>query len=73
MQLETQAAANRILLQSADQDGNRRIVKKKKKKKVVSKPKVKKATHVSSDPREHYRLNLREIPFVAGKVGSPSF
>ena len=39
---------------------------KKKKKSVVSK----KTGHSNkSEPSNHYRLNLADIPFVAGKVG----
>ena len=39
--------------------------KKKKKKQPPKKP-----VHCKSEPTKHYRLNLAEIPFVAGKVGT---
>ncbi|KAL5010226.1 hypothetical protein ScPMuIL_012531 [Solemya velum] len=40
----------------------------KKKKKVIAK----KSRPSTSDPKKHYRLNLAEIPFVAGKSSTPS-
>ncbi|XP_005097145.2 centrosomal protein of 57 kDa-like isoform X2 [Aplysia californica] len=46
----------------------------KKKKKKAAAPPVKRPTSAcrSSEPSRHYRLNLAEIPFVAGKSTTPS-
>ena len=72
LQLETAAQTNRILLERTPPVVSHRVKVKKKKKKVTS------ATNQSSrrgagprrfsDPSDHYRLNLAEIPFVVGKV-----
>jgi hypothetical protein len=59
------AATNRILM-DADVPTNKLKAKRaaKKKKKVVSKSNRRHCSY----PTKHYRLNLAEIPFVAGTV-----
>ncbi|XP_046585534.1 centrosomal protein of 57 kDa-like isoform X2 [Haliotis rubra] len=71
---ETEAAAQRVYL--AAESNGRPPVKakkptKKKKKKVVPK-KTSNNTTRKAEPSKHYRLNLAEIPFVAGRATTPS-
>ncbi|XP_060555423.1 centrosomal protein of 57 kDa-like isoform X2 [Ruditapes philippinarum] len=72
-EIESVQKANRILQEADDvvecktQQKSKRPVKKKKK--VVSR----KTGHSHKpDPSKHYRLNLADIPFVAGKNTGPS-
>lgn len=69
IELETMAQTNRILM-DADLITNKSKPKRaaKKKKKVVGKAHKRHC----SDPTKHYRLNLAEIPFVAGTSLAPS-
>ncbi|XP_069495291.1 centrosomal protein of 57 kDa isoform X2 [Ambystoma mexicanum] len=60
---------NRKLLRSATQSSSRTTKTKKKK----NKHSEKKPAHSSlSNGQTHYRLNLSDVPFVAGKSTSPS-
>ncbi|KAH3734483.1 hypothetical protein DPMN_040922 [Dreissena polymorpha] len=67
--------ANRILQEADEKEREFKKPHKvkratKKKKKVVSK----KSGHChKTDPAKHYRLNLNDIPFVAGKNTGPSY
>lgn len=75
-QLESAAMSHQILLDSApahekhhttasNAKSKKSAASKKKKKKVVTKKQI----PIKSEPTKHYRLNLAEIPFVAGQVG----
>ena len=75
LQLESAAVSHQILLNpppasekhitvNSTAKTKKSATNKKKKKKVVSK----KQAPVKSEPSKHYRLNLADIPFVAGKV-----
>lgn len=72
-QLESTAMSHQILLQStapssAKSDSSVKPKKSgssKKKKKIVG---AKKKCPAKYEPTRHYRVNLAEIPFVAGKV-----
>ncbi|XP_076079412.1 centrosomal protein of 57 kDa-like isoform X2 [Mytilus galloprovincialis] len=71
VELETMAATNRILMEAdLDEPSSKSKPKRpaKKKKKVVAKS----GKRHCSDPTKHYRLNLAEIPFVAGTSLTPS-
>ncbi|XP_064627718.1 centrosomal protein of 57 kDa-like isoform X2 [Lineus longissimus] len=63
-EIETAAAANRILLSS---DGGRKPTTKKKK--TAERAKSARSTR---GPHDHYHLNLAEIPFLQSKSTSPS-
>lgn len=70
-ELESVAQSSRILMQAGNIDEPVPKAKKtKKKKKVV--PSKKPRTQPPPDYGKHYRLNLAEIPFVAGKSSTPS-
>ena len=67
--------SHQILLNSAPvlADKHTTVSNAKSKKSAGSKKKKKKVTYkkqipIKSEPTKHYRLNLAEIPFVAGKV-----
>lgn len=79
MQLESAATSHQILLNtvplpekhsvsypSAAKSKKSGPSKKKKKKSAAPK----KPAHSKSEPSKHYRLNLADIPFVAGKVSA---
>ncbi|XP_019629275.1 PREDICTED: centrosomal protein of 57 kDa-like isoform X11 [Branchiostoma belcheri] len=70
LQLQTQAETNRILLEAASPKSSPKPKKKKVKKKKVSKQQV--SNRPRTQPGTHYRLNLGDIPFVAGKATTPS-
>ncbi|XP_002741169.1 centrosomal protein of 57 kDa-like [Saccoglossus kowalevskii] len=72
-ELQTVAEANRILqaTENSPREPKTKKPKKKKKKKVPCK-KLEHEHLSHSEPRKHYRLNLAEIPFVAGKSTTPS-
>ena len=73
-ELETQAQTNRILLEAskpAATSAPRKV--KKKKKRSVRRPTVSTATKDKTvlppgSETDHFRLNLADIPFIAGKV-----
>ncbi|KAI8519345.1 Centrosomal protein cep57L1 [Branchiostoma belcheri] len=69
-ELQTQAETNRILLEAASPKSSPKPKKKKVKKKKVSKQQV--SNRPRTQPGTHYRLNLGDIPFVAGKATTPS-
>ncbi len=70
IQAETAAETNRIL-NAASQP---KKTKKKKKKVIVHKKSAKRQTPVNFHKTPgHYRLNLAEIPFVAGTVSHFNF
>lgn len=70
-QLETATETNRILLAAQTTTNGYRKPKKQKKKskKRVSSSAFSKPCGQKREPSQHYKLNLAEIPFVAGKVG----
>ncbi|XP_019629282.1 PREDICTED: centrosomal protein of 57 kDa-like isoform X12 [Branchiostoma belcheri] len=68
LQLQTQAETNRILLEAASPKSSPKPKKKKVKKKKVSKQQV--SNRPRTQPGTHYRLNLGDIPFVAGKMAN---
>ncbi|XP_052240323.1 centrosomal protein of 57 kDa-like [Dreissena polymorpha] len=74
-EIESVQKANRILQEADEKEREFKKPHKvkratKKKKKVVSK----KSGHChKTDPAKHYRLNLNDIPFVAGKNTGPSY
>ncbi|XP_041352086.1 centrosomal protein of 57 kDa-like isoform X2 [Gigantopelta aegis] len=74
-ELETEAATNRILLNGELScrlpEKSRKLVKKKKKK-VVSSKKYPYSNNQRVEPHKHFRVNLAEIPFVAGTSTSAS-
>ncbi|XP_078699710.1 centrosomal protein of 57 kDa-like isoform X1 [Branchiostoma floridae x Branchiostoma belcheri] len=70
LQLQTQAETNRILLEAASPKSSPKPKKKKVKKKKVAKQQV--SNRPRTQPGTHYRLNLGDIPFVAGKATTPS-
>eukprot|EP00058_Branchiostoma_floridae_P026707 XP_002612198.1 hypothetical protein BRAFLDRAFT_88941 [Branchiostoma floridae] len=69
-QLQTQAETNRILLEAASPQSSPKPKKKKVKKKKASKQQC--SSRPRTQPGTHYRLNLGDIPFVAGKSTTPS-
>ncbi|XP_078699718.1 centrosomal protein of 57 kDa-like isoform X8 [Branchiostoma floridae x Branchiostoma belcheri] len=68
LQLQTQAETNRILLEAASPKSSPKPKKKKVKKKKVAKQQV--SNRPRTQPGTHYRLNLGDIPFVAGKMAN---
>ncbi|XP_035686760.1 centrosomal protein of 57 kDa-like isoform X3 [Branchiostoma floridae] len=69
-ELQTQAETNRILLEAASPQSSPKPKKKKVKKKKASKQQC--SSRPRTQPGTHYRLNLGDIPFVAGKSTTPS-
>ncbi|KAL3884055.1 hypothetical protein ACJMK2_030278 [Sinanodonta woodiana] len=73
-ELESVASTNRLLMR--DEEIHKPSTKPKragkKKKKAVSK-KSQQVHHTKPDDMKHYRLNLADIPFVAGKSTNPSY
>ncbi|CAH1225589.1 CEP57 [Branchiostoma lanceolatum] len=69
-ELQTQAETNRILLEAASPQSSPKPKKKKVKKKKA--PKQQLSSRPRTQPGPHYRLNLGDIPFVAGKATTPS-
>ncbi|KAL4233779.1 Centrosomal protein cep57L1 [Mactra antiquata] len=73
VEIESVQKANRILQQADELEESKVPVKtkkvKKKRKQVVSKKTV---HNHKPDTSKHYRLNLADIPFVAGKNTGPS-
>ncbi|XP_078699719.1 centrosomal protein of 57 kDa-like isoform X9 [Branchiostoma floridae x Branchiostoma belcheri] len=67
-ELQTQAETNRILLEAASPKSSPKPKKKKVKKKKVAKQQV--SNRPRTQPGTHYRLNLGDIPFVAGKMAN---
>ncbi|XP_033739832.1 centrosomal protein of 57 kDa-like isoform X2 [Pecten maximus] len=79
--LETEAQTNRILMHAGGLNEKRPTsarTKKVKKKKKSASNKKQKTQPVEPEPErrrealKHYRLNLADIPFVAGKSSTPS-
>lgn len=71
-EIESVQKANRILQEAEEMVETKATAKTKrpkKKKKIVCK---KTSHHHKPDPAKHYRLNLADIPFVAGKNTGPS-
>ncbi|XP_071113318.1 centrosomal protein of 57 kDa-like isoform X1 [Haliotis cracherodii] len=72
---ETDAAAQRVYF-AAEANGRPPVKAKKptkkKKKKVVAPKKTSNHNTRKAEPSKHYRLNLAEIPFVAGRATTPS-
>ncbi|XP_052811390.1 centrosomal protein of 57 kDa-like isoform X1 [Mya arenaria] len=75
-QIESVQKANQLLHDGEDLAEYKAPVKTKrlvkKKKKVVSKKTAPCHSSHKSEPAKHYRLNLADIPFVAGKNTGPS-
>ncbi|XP_066275765.1 centrosomal protein of 57 kDa-like isoform X2 [Branchiostoma lanceolatum] len=69
-ELQTQAETNRILLEAASPQSSPKPKKKKVKKKKALKQQL--SSRPRTQPGPHYRLNLGDIPFVAGKATTPS-
>ncbi|XP_070568116.1 centrosomal protein of 57 kDa-like isoform X2 [Ptychodera flava] len=72
-ELQTVAEANRILLETGNSPHitkSKKSKKKKKKQKTTCCRKIE--THAITEPKKHYRLNLADIPFIAGKSTTPS-
>ncbi|XP_076444588.1 centrosomal protein of 57 kDa-like [Babylonia areolata] len=78
LDLESAAVSHQILLNSAPlsereppetKGKSKKPPAPKKKKKLVSRKQV----PVKPEPSKHYRLNLADIPFVAGKSTGPSY
>ncbi|CAH1225584.1 CEP57 [Branchiostoma lanceolatum] len=67
-ELQTQAETNRILLEAASPQSSPKPKKKKVKKKKA--PKQQLSSRPRTQPGPHYRLNLGDIPFVAGKMAN---
>ncbi|XP_035686762.1 centrosomal protein of 57 kDa-like isoform X5 [Branchiostoma floridae] len=67
-ELQTQAETNRILLEAASPQSSPKPKKKKVKKKKASKQQC--SSRPRTQPGTHYRLNLGDIPFVAGKMAN---
>lgn len=75
-QWETAAQTNRILMEARGSNAQPEKPKKKKKKKKAVVTDTASAGHKKypdrrkpgREPPEHYKLNLGEIPFIAGKV-----
>nr|KAG5700247.1 hypothetical protein BaRGS_007620 [Batillaria attramentaria] len=78
LDLESAAISHKILLDTApipNKNTTSSTAKSKKMsavKKKKKKPAPKKPLSAKSEPMKHYRLNLAEIPFVAGKSTAPS-
>ncbi|XP_013403341.1 centrosomal protein of 57 kDa isoform X1 [Lingula anatina] len=75
-ELQTAAETNRILLEAVSPQHSRaedhKPTAKRKKKKTTAKKSTASSQKPPVDPTNHYRLNLNEIPFVAGKAVTPS-
>ncbi|XP_077977184.1 centrosomal protein of 57 kDa-like [Glandiceps talaboti] len=73
-ELQTVAEANRILLETGNSpcDVKTKKTKKKKKKQKTCPKKMETHHHHHVEPKKHYRLNLADIPFIAGKSTTPS-
>ncbi|XP_075892212.1 centrosomal protein of 57 kDa isoform X2 [Nelusetta ayraudi] len=71
-QLQSGMEANRMLLESVSPSRTDKWSVEEKSPPKVNKPFQKSSTQASSQPQSHYRLTMRDVPFVAGKSVSTS-